>query len=157
MKKLLFALPIIGLLLSTSCDKDESDEIIDDTLTLDESQIEIVENPDNKDFNLIITPGLYGPTNVDALTNVTYSYYLTPSQSNNIPFGFKRHKIYFYVDDPQLGWIYVAEFDIPSNRVTVKFPAYQSSGTTKWQITYEIYRAFSNISYKKNKIVTVNN
>ncbi len=167
MKKLLYVLPLIGFLAFMSCDKDESDEIIDDILTLDDGQIEIVENSDNKGpFSIV--PGLYGPNNVTALQNVTYTYIPSQEALNTIPKDKRNYRIYFKIENPNSQsidpWWQIAYYELPSNKVTFKFPvkwggSYDWTGKVKdWQIIYEIYGYTSQgfKYFRADKVVTVN-
>lgn len=157
MKKLLYVLPILGLLLFTSCSKDESDEIIDETLVLDEGKIEIVENTDNKGFDLIIAPGLYGPTSTHSYTTERYTYFAKPAALNAIPPAKRRYQIQFMVDDLQIGWREEARFDLQSNSVNISFPSYKDYLFTDWHIVYRIYNSDfpDEIKSSKGKTVSV--
>ncbi|WP_299433939.1 hypothetical protein [uncultured Aquimarina sp.] len=165
MKKLLYILPLIGLLFFISCDKDQSNEIIDETLSLDEGQIEIIEDGDNKAFTAVLTPGIYGPSDIDALTSVKYYYIPTQQALNAIPKDNRRFRLYISIEDQsQLdGWGSIAQFNLSANVVTLKFPLnnwgqYLLLGRIKeWKLRYEIYDSSNGQNYfYEEKIINVN-
>ena len=159
MKKLLYVLPIIGLLLFASCDRDESDEVLDENLVeVDQGQIEITETADTKNFNFAIPPGFYGPTNVDVLDNNTYTYHPTQAQLNAIPLASRQYRVHFEVDNPLIGgtnWQHEGSFEAASNTVYIVFPIRFPGYTTRWRVRYEIYNKNSSTSFSKRKKVTV--
>ncbi|WP_109851029.1 hypothetical protein [Aquimarina sp. AU58] len=151
MKKLFYVLPILGLLFFISCDQDESEEIINQSTAFD--QIEVTENTNSNKLNFFITPGLLGPKNVDALTNVTYTFNPTLQMINAIPIAKRKYRIRFIWQNPvpnasKTTWI----FEIPSNSVNVKFPKLLSSDSY-FQVSYMLEGNGKNYAYHKQVIV----
>jgi len=168
MKKLLYVVPLIGLLFFTSCDKDESDENIDQTSEV--NQIEIMENAYNKVFPRFseprLMPGLYGPDETDALESVVYTYIPTQDELNAIPQADRKYRLFITIEDynGSDGWGNQWVFELSSNTVTLKFPddlqgyGLNIAGKTKeWKITYSMYDYYDQVNAAKaEKIIIVN-
>jgi hypothetical protein len=155
MKKLFYVLPILGLLCFVSCDKDESEEIIDQSTAFD--QIEITENTNSKGFGLVFAPGLYGPNNADALTNVTYTFHPSQAMLNSIPIEKRKYRIYFrWMDYPPNALETLWHFEIPSNSVNIKFPRLRNYNTCEFRVQYELYGNGKNYLFTKSSVI-VNN
>lgn len=162
MKKPLHIASIIGVLLFFSCSYDTPDVTTDNnTLTLKEGVIEIAENTNKKGLlKLMVSPGFYGPTNVNAMTIVTYT--LIPSQAilNEIPVENIRYRIAFEKAENTsypYEFTQIAYWEDISNSETVPFPVTANQSYTIWRVTYEISNLYQSNFKRYKKYVSVDN
>ena len=106
--------------LLTACSTPEI-ESVDEKLL--ESQIEIVEEIDGKDWQIPEdnTPGLYGPSTLDAYQNGTYTYKGSPEYINQIPANLRKYRFVIF-QESLIGppWILRATYELNSNKITIK-------------------------------------
>ncbi|WP_103069113.1 hypothetical protein [Aquimarina sediminis] len=153
-KLVLLSVGILFFSCSTS-DLTEADE----TLSLEKTNVEIVENPESK---LVISagylPGIYGSSNVNAYQNATYSYFLSQAELNAVPSHLRRFKVRFQVRNSNGNWVHKQSYLNQPSTVTAKFPKYGNNNTATWRIGFQMYNKNTNTYYSKSwKKVTVNN
>jgi len=145
MKNVFLIIPIIGIFMISSCNKDEVEDNYNASLETASSHIEITpEDPEDPGKNLVlgIAPGLYGPKKAKALQTVTYGYVAHANALAEIPPAKRRYRIYFQVKNPALpdvNWDPQASFEIPSANTKVKFPKFGSNTFATWRVIYTMY------------------
>ncbi len=158
LKKLVFL--CVGFLIF-SCSKSDISEA-DETLALEKNEVEIVENAKVETILGIAWPhGIYGPSNVDAYQNATYSVILSQAQQNTVASNKRKFKIHLQAynpDIPDVEWRHIDTFKVPYSTVTIKFPKRGNYNTTKWRIGYQMYNKKTGTHYATYwKTVIVNN
>ena len=143
MKKVFYFLPILAVLVFTSCEKEEADEIINHDLETNPFKIETIENDNGKIFTL--APGLYGPNETTPFTNINYTLVVPQEILNQAPEASHKYQlnISYQAYDWTTGehfWAPALNTDVPSNGTLLRFPAqFDGAKRTKWLIGYGIY------------------
>jgi len=139
MKKVFYFLPILTLLVFTSCEKEETSEIVNENLETNSFKIETIENDNGKIFTL--ASGLYGPNETLPDITVTYTLVVPPTILNKVQRGKGTYHLDIYYEKPgSSGWEPVLSMDRPSNGTAIIFPAeYEGQKRNKWLIAYGVY------------------
>lgn len=143
MKKVFYFLPILALLVFTSCEKEEADEIINHNPDTNPFKIKTIENDNGKIFTL--APGLYGPNETAPSTKVTYTLILPPNFSNQAAQGNGTYHLDLYYQEYDSAidgytWTKTLSIDRPSNATTLILPAaHDGHKRNKWLIGYGLY------------------
>ncbi len=167
MKKLLFVLPIIGLLFFISCDKDESEEVIEETIAFD--QIEVIEEKNTKAFTAVLTSGIYGSCYINSLDSEKYYYVLSQEALNTIPKNNRKYRLYIDIETSNSsdGYWNIGTFELSTNVVRLSFPTSLDNfggfpnitgKNIKWRLRYQVYQPSTSpqIHFTEEKIINVN-